>query len=278
MTTTPSLLKSVCSAVPFFALLSGSTSMAAAQQDFRWSGVVPAGQRVEIKGVFGDVRAEAASGSEVEVSAVRRAGRQGRVEDVRVETVKHEGGVTICAVYPTPANARTPNRCTPGDSWQVNNQNNDVSVDFVVRVPRGVHFLGKTVNGEVEARSLPANAQVSSVNGSVTVSAAGVVEASTVNGSIDAAMGTANPGRDLEFRTVNGSITLQVPADFRAQVRASMLNGDLNSDFPLTMHRRRFVGQNAEGEIGSGGRSLRLDTVNGSIEIRRTGGRAPAAT
>ncbi|MBA3969471.1 MAG: hypothetical protein H0X52_05160, partial [Gemmatimonadetes bacterium] len=94
MTTTPSLLKSVCSAVPFFALLSGSASMAAAQQDFRWSGVVPAGQRVEIKGVFGDVRAEAASGSEVEVSAVRRAGRQGRVEDVRVETVKHEGGVT----------------------------------------------------------------------------------------------------------------------------------------------------------------------------------------
>jgi DUF4097 and DUF4098 domain-containing protein YvlB len=95
-----------------------------------------------------------------------------------------------------------------------------------------------------------------------------------VNGSVDAVMGTANPGRDLEFRTVNGSITLQVPADFRAQVRASILNGDLSSDFPLTMHRRRFVGQSADGEIGSGGRNLRLETVNGSIEIRRAGGRA----
>ncbi len=278
MINTALVLKSARSIVPAVALLLGSTLVATAQQDFRWSGVVPVGQRLEIKGVTGSIRAEAGRGNEVEVSAVRRAGRQGRVEDVRVETVRHEGGVTICAVYPTPANAKTPNRCTPGENWQVNNQNNDVRVDFVVRVPRGVHFMGKTVNGDIEARSLPANAQVSSVNGSVTVSAAGVVEASTVNGSIDAAMGTANPGRDLEFRTVNGSITLQVPADFRAQVRASMLNGDLNSDFPLTMHRRRFVGQNAEGEIGSGGRNLRLETVNGSIEIRRPGGRARAAT
>ncbi|HEV2150627.1 MAG TPA: DUF4097 family beta strand repeat-containing protein [Longimicrobiaceae bacterium] len=254
-------------------LLAGGPMAAAAQtaQDFRWSGVIPAGQRVEVKGINGAIRAEPSSGREVEVTAVRRAGRRGDVEDVRIETVPHDGGVTICAIYPTPRGQRE-NRCTPGENWQASNDNNDVSVDFVVRVPRGVHFLGRTVNGAVEAERMPANAFVSTVNGAVRVSAVGVVEASTVNGDIDAATGTANPGRDLEFRTVNGNITLRVPADFRAQVRAKLLNGNVSSDFPITVTRGRFVGAGASGEIGSGGRRLDLETVNGSIRIRRAGG------
>lgn len=244
---------------------------AAGQRDFRWSGALAAGQRVEVKGVTGDIRAEPSGGSEVEITAVRRAGRRGSAEEVRVETVRHGDGVTVCAVYPAPA-GKPANRCTAGEGWEVNNQDNDTRVDFVVRVPRGVHFLGATVNGRVQARSMPADATVSSVNGAVEVSAAGIVEASTVNGNIDAATGTAAPGRDLRFQTVNGNITLRVPADFGARVHASMLNGELVSDFPLTMSRGRFVGRSAQGEIGRGGRTLHLETINGAIRIRRAGG------
>lgn len=203
---------------------------------------------------------------------MRRAGRRGDVEDVRIETVRHADGVTFCAIYPS-RRGRPENRCTPGENWQASNDDNDVSVEFVVRVPRGVNFRGKTVNGEMRAESMPASALVSTVNGGVRVSAAGVVEASTVNGTIEATTGAADPGRDLGFRTVNGDINLHVPANFRARVRAKLLNGRVSSDFPLEITRGRVVGASARGEIGSGGRELDLETVNGSIRIRRTGGR-----
>ena len=36
----------------------------------------------------------------------------------------------------------------------MNVQNNDVTVRFTVRVPAGVAFVGRTVNGEVEATRL----------------------------------------------------------------------------------------------------------------------------
>lgn len=254
------------------ALAAFSPSAAPVQEDFRWSGTVAAGDRVEIKGVNGAIRAEPSNGSQVEVVAVKRRGERGRVEDVRIERVMHDGGVTICAVYPSGRRGR-PNRCTAGDEWNTNTRDNDVRVEWTVRVPRGVHFLGATVNGAVSARNLPADATVSSVNGAVTVSAAGVVEASTVNGNIDATTGRADAGRDLAFTTVNGDILLRVPAGFRARVDAELLNGDIESDWPLEIRRGRYVGASAEGEIGRGGHRLKMETVNGDLEIRRAGGR-----
>lgn len=260
-------------AVPSAALLlAAARNDAPAQQDFRWSGPVAAGDRIEIKGVNGAIRAEPASGNQVEVTAVKRAGRRGEVEDVRIERVAHDGGVTICAIYPSGRRGR-PNRCTPGEEWNTRVEDNDVRVEWVVRVPRGVHFRGANVNGAVSARSMPADAHVSTVNGAVTVSAAGVVEASTVNGDIDASTGAADAGRDLSFQTVNGDIVLQVPASFRARVDAELLNGRIRSDFPLQVTRGRYVGSTAEGQIGSGGHRLKMETVNGNLEIRRSGGR-----
>lgn len=257
-------------ALPVLALLAAFAW--APQDDFRWRGPVAAGDWIEIKGVNGGIRAEAADGNEVEVTAVKRRGREGRPEDVRIERVAHDGGVTICAIYPSSRRSR-PNRCTAGDEWNSSVDDNDTRVEFVVRVPRGVHFLGATVNGAVEARSMPADATVSTVNGAVSVSAAGVVQASTVNGDVDVSTGRADAGRNLNFSTVNGDITLEVPAGFRARVDAELLNGRIRSDFPLSMSRGEYVGRSAEGEIGGGGRELRLRTVNGDIEIRRSGGR-----
>ncbi len=253
-------------ALPALGLLLG---FAPAQDDFHWSGTVAAGQRVEIKGVTGAIRAEPSNGSQVEVTATKRRGDEGRVEDVRIERVMHAGGVTICAIYPSSRRSR-PNRCTPGDEWNTHVQDNDTRVEWTVRVPRGVHFLGATVNGAVSARNLPADATVTSVNGAVTVSAAGVVEASTVNGDIDATTGRADAGRDLEFETVNGDIVLRVPSDFRARVDAELVNGRIESDFPLHITRGRYVGSSAEGEIGRGGHRLKMETVNGTLQIRRS--------
>jgi hypothetical protein len=239
---------------------------AACAQDFQWHGAIPQGRAIEIKGVNGDVRAEPSGSNEVEVVAVKR-GHHDSPDSVRIDVVPHGGGVTICAVYPS-RDFQKPNECLPGDAGRMNVQNNDVSVRFTVRVPAGVALVGKTVNGEIEAMRLNGDVTLSTVNGSVNFSTTGGGRASTVNGSIRGEMGRADWSNTLNMATVNGSITLTLPPDLNTDVKASTVNGDISSDFPM-MVTGRISRRRVEGTIGGGGRLLSLDSVNGSITLKR---------
>src|SRR3989441_7522539 len=87
---------SIVALLPAAAALALAPRTAAAQREFHWKGTVAPGKAIEIKGVNGDVRASAGSG-DVEVTAVKRA-RKSDPDEVKIEVVQHEGGVTICAV------------------------------------------------------------------------------------------------------------------------------------------------------------------------------------
>jgi hypothetical protein len=239
-------------------------SHVAAQTDFQWRGRLASGQTIEIKGINGDVRATASSSGDVEVTAARTA-RRSNPADVRIEVVPHAGGVTICAVYPT-VPGREPNSCESGREGHSNTRDNDTVVHFDVRVPYGVGFIGRTVNGEINAESLQGDAEAHSVNGSVRLATTGLAVASTVNGSVNVSMGRADWPNGATFKTVNGGITLTLPSVVDAELRAEVLNGEIKSEFPITvtgqMSRRRLSGR-----IGGGGRDLNLSTVNGSITL-----------
>ncbi len=252
----------VAATVPF-------NQTASSSEDFRWSGRVAAGRTIEVKGINGDVRAEASQGNEVEVTATKTA-RRSDPKTVEIRVIEHEGGVTICAVYPSTDSSR-PNQCTPDEGGQMNVSDNDVSVTFNVRVPQGVRFSGRTVNGGIETGALGSDVYAKTVNGSIKVSAAGIARAKTVNGSITASLGRADWNGELDFKTVNGTITLDLPSNTSAEVKAETLNGDISTDFPLTI-LGRVSRRHLNGTIGngSGGRELSLKTVNGSIRLRRT--------
>jgi len=236
----------------------------AAQGDFHWTGKLAAGQRLEIKGVNGSIHATGVAGTTADVTA-RKTARHSDPAGVEIRVVPFDGGVTICAVYPTPRRADRENSCEPGHGWHSNTNDNDVVVDFTITVPAGVVFAGQTVNGDVTARSLTGDAETRTVNGSVEVATTGRAEASTVNGSIEATMGKAD-WDDVEFTTVNGGITLTLPTGLSTDVEAQTVNGDLESDFPLTIIGK-FGRHRMNGTIGQGGRRMKLVTVNGDIRL-----------
>jgi DUF4097 and DUF4098 domain-containing protein YvlB len=89
-----------------------------------------------------------------------------------------------------------------------------------------------------------------------------------VNGSIEATMGSADWTGDLQIKDVNGSIHLTLPGNLNSDVKFSSVNGRLSSDFPLTVEGS-LGGRHMEGRIGSGGRELVVQTVNGSVELRK---------
>jgi hypothetical protein len=234
--------------------------------DFRWSGAVPQGQTVEIRGIHGNVRVVPSRDGTVRVEATRSA-RRDDPQSVRIEAVEHAGGVTVCAVYPTPATARGRNECRPGGGNQ-NNAQTDVRVDFTVQLPAGVAFAGSTVSGDVDAEGVRSDVRASSVNGNVNISTSGAARASTVNGNIIARMGAGSLAERTRFSTVNGSVTLEMPAGMNAELRVSTLNGAIDSDFPVTM-RGRMSPRSIRGTIGAGGPELAISTVNGSVTLRQ---------
>ena len=252
--------------VALLATLQGTTQGA----DFRWNGNLAAGKTVEIKGINGAIRAEGTSGRQVEVVA-HKTSRRSDVESVEIKVVEHGDGVTICAVYPNQSGEGCDlNSRNSGRSRNGNYENNDVAVEFTVRVPSGVHFVGHTVNGDARASGITGDAEVSTVNGSVLVEAAGNAEGHTVNGDVEVSMGRTDPEGPINVETVNGNVIVTLAGTPNLDVRARTTNGDIETDFPLTV-KGRFGPRTLTGTIGSGGKALTLGTVNGDIRIRRRG-------
>lgn len=241
---------------------------AGAQERDRWSwaGTIPQGRSIEIKGVNGEIRATPGSGSETRVVAAK-TGREDDPAQVELRVVEHDGGITICAVYPAPR-GRPANDCQPGARGRSNVSRNDVKVDFTVELPRGTSLVARTVNGAVSGTGLQSDLEVHTVNGDVRIATTGVATAETVNGSIHATLGRSDWRDGLSFETVNGGITVEFSGELNAVVSANTVNGSIDTDYPLTV-QGRFGPRRMSGTVGSGGRQLELSTVNGGISILR---------
>lgn len=264
-------MRRVLSATVLFLSLS---AVAGAQpaSDFRWAGSLDRGKTLEIKGINGSVRAELSSGRQVEVVAAKHA-RRSDPNEVNIEVVQENGNVTICAVYPTPSSwlglgDDRPNECRPGPEGRMNVRGNDVNVDFIVRLPEGVRFVGRTVNGSVVGDSLKSDVTLRTVNGRIALSTTGQGDAQTVNGSIEASLGSLAGSGRLAFRTVNGSIRLSVPRDANADLHAETVNGRFESALPLTIRSMSRRSRRVDGTLGTGGREVDLRTVNGGIRLQ----------
>jgi len=251
------------------AMLLGPSALEAQKSDdsFDWNGRLAAGKTLEIRGINGDIRVTAARGDEAVVHATKRA-KKGDVSSVKIKVEEHAEGVTICAIYP----GGSGDDCASGNKGRKgrsdDDRGDDVVVDFTVEVPAKVRFEGGTVNGGIDAQGLRADADVSTVNGAIVLATTGVGSATTVNGSVRLRIGSAAWDGRLEARTVNGGVTVEMPQPTDLDVEASTLNGSISSDFPLTL-QGKMSPQRIKGTIGKGGRQLRLETVNGDVQLRR---------
>jgi hypothetical protein len=217
------------------------------EEETRWHGWVPGGQVVEINNILGNVRAEVADGDEIEVVALKHG--TDNPERLAIEVVEHKGGVTICAVYPN-ANPDHPFDCRPShgggfriaatsDSeahirWENGGGGdvllNDLSVDFLVRLPRRLRFIGRTIDGEVSAHLLE---------------------------------------QDIEAHSVRGDVSVDMSSSPGAEVHAETATGKVNSEFPLALRGDQRHGIFAFGRIGHPHRVLRLKTASGDIHLQR---------
>lgn len=233
---------------------------------FTWSGSVPSGRTIAIKNVNGGIDVTRSTSGRVEVTAEKRW-RRGNPEMVRIEQKKFGDDVVICALFNEGSTCEEDGiRNERRLRW---NENNDVSVHFQVRVPEGVRVDLNTVNGGIEVRDVTTEVRAQTVNGGITArSAGGPVRARTTNGSITVAMGSLGNADDLDYQTVNGSITLELPSNFGAELELGTVNGRVSTDFPITISGT-LSPRRLRGTIGDGRTRLRASTVNGSVSLRK---------
>lgn len=252
------------------AALALATALPLAAQDSRFSPAMSSGDRLVLSNINGDITVTQGRGRTAEI-VVTKVVKRGDGDLVKAIMEERNGVVHVCTVY---LNRDRDRRTCRGEN-NINITNNrgegfDVRLHYMVRVPAGVKVEAENVNGSVRITDLDAPASAETVNGTIDFEGGMASALETVNGTINASFDRADWEGDLHIETVNGRIELRLPASFSARIRGETVNGSIQSDFPLSIEGK-WGPKSFTGTIGGGrsGRTLSLESVNGSISLRR---------
>ena len=144
----------------------------------------------------------------------------------------------------------------------------DVKIQYVLKVPPSVSLDVKTINGRITTKGVEGETEASTVNGTIDIETAGLNElsATTVNGRVRAKFMRGFNG--ARFKTVNGSVKATLPQDASFNVNLSQVNGDFEASFPLSIHSHPGS-RRVSGEVNGGQHVLKITTVNGDVELAR---------
>jgi hypothetical protein len=192
----------------------------------------------------------------------------------------------------TPSGAKT--LAGGGAGLEINERDNRVSIEsegppnriaIVARVPRRTKLDLSTVNdGEIIVRDIVGDLQMENVNGPITATNInGTVIAESVNSPIVVGLAAVAPGGATSVSSLNGDITLTLPANVKTELHLDSGRGEVSSDFeldvkpakPLIERNERRGGVSVKMEnvivatVNGGGPVIRIKTYNGDIKLSK---------
>jgi putative adhesin len=238
-----------------FALDAHASDSRAFTEEFHQTYALSPEGRVALDNINGAVHISAWDRNEVKVDAVKYARTKDRLEDIRIEVDSGKDYLSIRTKY------------DHDHGWGTHNDPG--GVEYTLTVPRIARLDEiKLINGHLDVTGVSGEVNASCINGRLEArELAGRDRLSTINGTLDARFDQL-AGHSVELNSVNGSIELTIPSDSKAEVEASTVSGSIENDFGLHVNHHRFVGHDLRGELGGGGTHIRLENVNGRIEIR----------
>lgn len=221
---------------------------------------VSSGARISLENINGSIEITGYSGDKVNLTAYKKAGKQEYLDELEVVIDADDDYIRIETRHPD-----------SNGGWFKWGNDSSGSVSYVLTVPAYVNLDAiETVNGDVEVSAIDGDVKATTVNGTVTVSdLMADVKLETVNGSVKASFAQLGGNQRVNAEAVNGKITLELPSDASASIEAETVNGGIDADdFGLEVEKG-FVGREMSGRVGGGDARISLDTVNGSIRIRK---------
>jgi DUF4097 and DUF4098 domain-containing protein YvlB len=240
-------------------------------EEFHQSYPLPADGRVSLENINGSVHISSWDRNEVKVDAVKRAYTRERLAEARIEISANANGVYIKTEYPEGNQTFTDDRD--------GRRNNPAMVEYTLTVPRGARLDSiELINGGLDISGVAGDVRASSINGRVTARGLmGEAKLSTINGRLEAVFDRLDATKTISLNSVNGSVTLTIPSDANVELKATTVHGGINNDFGLPVRRGKYVGRDLAGRLGQGGPRIKLDNVNGSININHAADNRPVS-
>jgi hypothetical protein len=230
-------------------LLAAAPAFAEFDHTFRETYPLPADGTFTLTNVNGSVRVEGWERDAVEIEAVKIArGSPTDLYRVHIEVQASEQAVHVVTRYPQ-------------------GEGVEVLVEYQVRVPfHAVLGQVSTVNGEVTVRGMESRGEVRTINGHLKLlDSSGRFDLRTTNGNVHVELARGVRAGSLNIETVNGAVFLALPPGSGAELDLSTTNGELLSDLPVTL--QGSGSRDFRGRIGHGGGTIRVRTMNGSIQL-----------
>lgn len=274
------------------------------QESFHASFKVDSSARLSLDNENGGVEISSWERDEVEVNAIKFANSEAQLHDVKIEASATPSLVSIRTIRQRTLHGnsgarytiRVPKHLTLD---RIHSTNGSITVEGVaapvtlestngaLRFTRVEGKMeGRTTNGSIEMTSCRGEARLNSTNGRIEgemegsadaktsngdillrfskMDGKGPLRASTSNGQIDL---TLDSGHELRASTTNSSITLHLPANANAEVRARTSHSKVSSEFEVVHAGQDDDRKSLDGRIGSGGPLIDLTTSNGSIHL-----------
>jgi hypothetical protein len=255
---TVALPGTICALFVLTITASASDHRGALTEEFHQTYAITADGRVELDNINGSVHISTWERNEVKVDAVKYANSRERLDDARIEVDAGKDYLSIRTKY------RDHDLSFNSDS-----HDNPPGVEYTLTVPRAARLDEiNLINGSLDVAGVTGEVRASCINGRLEAhNLAGRADLSTVNGHLDARFDQMS-GSSVELKSVNGSVALTIPSDSKAEIEASTVSGGIENDFGLHVNHHRYVGHDLRGELGTGGPRIKLENVNGRIDIR----------
>jgi DUF4097 and DUF4098 domain-containing protein YvlB len=221
-------------------------------EEFHHTYPLAADGRISLQNINGAVHITAWDQSEVKVDAVKRADNDTELKNTEIRINASANSISIETHY------------AKENEW--GGHHDFASVEYTLTVPRKANLDEiKLVNGSLDVAAVQGEVRASCVNGMLSAKQlGGKAKLNTVNGELEAKFERA---AEVELSSVNGSIDLTLPSDAKASIEANTVSGGIDNNFGLHTDNHRFVGHTLRGELGGGGSQIRLNNVNGTIDI-----------
>lgn len=230
------------------------------REEFHQTYPLSATGRVILENINGGVQIKVWDRAAVQVDAVKRAYRKDRLAEAKIQVNATEEYIKIETEYPYQnMNFRSDER----------RSENPAMVEYSLTVPRQAVLESiELVNGSIDIEGVEGNVKASSVNGRLVARGlAGEARLSTVNGALQATFTRLDEMKPLTLISVNGPLTLVIPSNANASVRATTVHGGISNDFNLMVKHGEYVGHSMDGQLGAGGPKIKLSNVNGPIRV-----------
>ncbi len=224
-------------------------------EEFHQTYPLASGGRIDLENINGSVHITAWDQNQVKVDAIKRAGTEELLKNAEIRVNARADSISIETHY------------LRQEGWH-DEHHNPPSVEYTLMVPRNARLDEiKLINGSLDVTGVAGEVRASCINGKLLAQGlGGRAKLSTINGHLDANFERLQ-ATPIELSSVNGPLEVTLPSDAKASIEATTVHGGIDNDFGLHTNNHRWVGHDLRGELGGGGVQVRLNNVNGRIEV-----------